>query len=156
MLFRSRAVIDSAEPLLIYNADTYIVSSISHVLRTPDQAPDGVISAFEAEAPHFSYARVDESGYVQETAEKRRISSWATTGMYYFRSGAAFVRAADAMIAAEERVHGEFFVAPVYNRIIADGARVVLDIATEVWSLGTPDELRRFESHRLASREKGQ
>ena len=50
------------------------------------------------------------------------------------------------MIAADRRVNGEFYVAPVYNRLIAAGGNVVIDVAEEVWVLGTPEDLADFES----------
>ncbi len=43
--------------------------------------------------------------------------------------------------------NGEFYVAPVYNRLIAAGARIEIDPAEEVWALGTPEDLRYFEAN---------
>ncbi len=51
------------------------------------------------------------------------------------------------MIADDERSNGEFYVAPVYNRLIAAGAEIVIDPAEEVWVLGTPEDLRDFNEH---------
>jgi dTDP-glucose pyrophosphorylase len=142
----ARHLIDSDDPLLIYNADTYCHTGLEQRLRTPDAAVDGIISVFEAPGDKWSFARVDDDGRVLETAEKRRISDWATTGLYHFSRGRDFVAHADAMIAANERENGEFYVAPVYNRFIAAGANVRIDVANEVWVLGTPEDLADFES----------
>ena len=79
-----------------------------------------------------------------ETAEKRRISQWATTGLYHFTRAADFLVHTDAMVEADERTNGEFYVAPVYNRLIAAGGHIVTDEALEVRALGTPDELAAF------------
>lgn len=95
---------------------------------------------------------MDETGRVIETAEKRRISSWATTGLYYFQNGGEFVRQADAMLAADERVNGEFYVAPLYNRMIAAGLDIRANIVPEVWVLGTPEDLGHFIEHYPGSR----
>ena len=57
------------------------------------------------------------------------------------------MRYAQAMIAANERVNNEFYVAPVYNRMIADGLDIRVDVADEVWVLGTPEDLSHFEKH---------
>jgi hypothetical protein len=48
------------------------------------------------------------------------------------------------MIAAGERYNGEFYVGPAYNHMIQAGARILPDKATEVWPLGTPEELAHF------------
>jgi len=145
-VLEARAWIDNADPLIIYNADTFCRTRLESRLRSLSPEIAGLLSVFEAPGDKWSFARVDASGRVLETAEKRRISEWATTGLYHFSRGADFVRHADAMIAANERERGEFYVAPVYNRLIATGADVRIDKADEVWVLGTPEDLSDFEA----------
>jgi hypothetical protein len=52
------------------------------------------------------------------------------------------------MIAQDLRVNGEFYVAPVYNELIEEGARIVIhNVGREgagMYGLGLPDDLRRF------------
>ena len=145
-VLEAREWIDSDQPLVIYNADTYCVTDLEARLRGAEKV-DGLIGVFQAPGDKWSFARTDASGRVVETAEKRRISEWATTGLYHFTRGRDFVRHADAMIAAGERERGEFYVAPVYNRLIAAGGDVRLDIAKQVWVLGTPEDLQYFEAN---------
>lgn len=139
------AAIDTDAPLVIYNADTYCKTHLEAHLRGLPPEVAGVIGVFEAPGDKWSFARVDARGRVVETAEKRRISPWATTGLYHFARGRDFVRHAEAMIAADDRTRGEFYVAPVYNRLIAAGGDVRIDVADEVWVLGTPEDLADFE-----------
>jgi NDP-sugar pyrophosphorylase family protein len=145
----AREHVDTDEPLVIYNADTWCGSRLGPVLdaATPEAPIDGVLGVFSAPGDKWSFVRLDEAGRVVETAEKRRISEWASTGLYHFARGRDFVHHADAMIAANERVNGEFYVAPVYNRLIAAGARIVTEVADPVWVLGTPEDLAHFEAH---------
>jgi dTDP-glucose pyrophosphorylase len=146
-VLKARDHIDNDLPLLIYNADTYFYSGLTQTLSEPDSHIDGLIGVFQAPGDKWSFARLDETGRVLETAEKRRISEWATTGLYYFSQGKEFVRQADEMIAANDRVNNEFYVAPIYNRMIVAGADVRADKAREVWVLGTPEDLANFEEH---------
>jgi dTDP-glucose pyrophosphorylase len=141
----ARPYINSAEELIIYNADTHYQTSIRQALMTSLQSADGVLDVFRAEGDHWSFARTDDTGRVVECAEKKRISEWATTGLYYFRSGSDFVKHAEAMIAANERTKGEFYVVPIYNRMIAAGCDIRINPVTDVWVLGTPEELAVFE-----------
>lgn len=143
----ARQLVDTEEPLLIFNADTFCRNSLERRIPALPPTVDGLLSVFRAEGDRWSFARVDEEGRVVETAEKRRISDWATTGLYFFRRGRDFVRHAEAMLQADERVNGEFYVAPVYNRLVAAGADVRIDVAEEVWVLGTPEDLASFERH---------
>jgi dTDP-glucose pyrophosphorylase len=143
----AREHIDSSAPLVIYNADTFCRTNLDARLRTLPADVDGILSVFQAPGDKWSFARTDENGRVVETAEKRRISEWATTGLYHFTRGSDFVAHADAMIAANERERGEFYVAPVYNRLIAAGMNIRIDVAEEVWVLGTPEDLAHFEAN---------
>jgi capsule biosynthesis phosphatase len=146
----ARAHIDLEKPLLIYNADTYCRTNLDTML--PGLAPSiaGVLGVFRAAGDQWSFVRVDGAGRVVETAEKRRISEWASTGLYHFRRAADFVAHADAMITDDDRTRGEFYVAPVYNRLLASGADIRIDEATEFWPLGTPEELARFKQRRAS------
>ncbi len=49
------------------------------------------------------------------------------------------------MIADNERSNNEFYVAPVYNRLIAAGADIRANPVERVWVLGTPEDLAHFE-----------
>lgn len=144
-VLKAREWINNDDPLLIFNADTYCPTTLARALESHDAPVDGVLDVFRAPGDKWSFARTDERGRVLETAEKRRISEWATTGLYYFRRGRDFVRHAEAMIADNERENNEFYVAPVYNRLIAAGADVRTNPVETVWVLGTPEDLAHFE-----------
>lgn len=144
-VLEARSRLDDELPLLVFNADTYCRTRLHE--RLPSLAPKiaGLLGVFRAPGDQWSFARTDATGRVLETAEKRRISDWATTGLYWFRRAGEFVRYAEEMIAADDRVNGEFYVAPVYNRMITACEEVVIDVADEVRVLGTPEDLATFE-----------
>jgi dTDP-glucose pyrophosphorylase len=142
-------LIDNNAPLMIANTDQYVDLDLDAYLAsadTPGRA--GLIMTFEASDPKWSFVRRDFSGRVVEILEKQPVSREATVGIYNFRRGCDFVRAAQAMIAADQRVNGEFYVAPTYNPLIAEGASVeTFGIAQEgvgMHGLGTPADLERF------------
>jgi NDP-sugar pyrophosphorylase family protein len=146
-VLKAESAIDNGDPLLIYNADTYCRTALSRRLADLPPRTAGVIGVFRAPGERWSFARTDAKGRVLETAEKRRISEWASTGLYYFRRGSDFVKNAHNMIADGDRVNGEFYIVPIYNRMIAAGAEIVIDPAEEVWVLGTPEDLANFKEH---------
>jgi NDP-sugar pyrophosphorylase family protein len=148
----ARDQIDTNDDLLIFNADTHCPTTLKQALSRFGSDVAGVLDVFRGQGDHWSFARTDLEGRVLETAEKRRISEWATTGLYYFRLGRDFVRHAEEMIRLGERSNGEFYVAPVYNRMIAMGADVRVNPISEIWVLGTPEELKTFETTHGASR----
>ena len=109
-----RGIIGSSEELIIYLADIYFQGEIRHAFR-PEPEGDGIIPVFESQSARYSYALVGKGGKVEKVAEKRAISRLASAGFYYFRQGSAFVKAADAMIAANDSVNSAFYICPVYN-----------------------------------------
>ncbi|MFO1161099.1 MAG: glycosyltransferase family 2 protein [Reyranellaceae bacterium] len=148
-VLEARQLIDTSAPLMIANSDQYVTVDIDRYLSTmDDHAADGLIMTMQAHDPKWSFAAVDGAGWVTRVAEKQVISSNATVGIYNFRKGSDFVRAADAMIARDLRVNAEFYVAPVYNIAIEQGARIrIHDIGPEgenMHGLGTPEDLERF------------
>lgn len=140
VLASSDAWIDG--PITIFNADTIAHHDLPSTLEHHGSDVDGVFGVFRAAGDHWSFARIGADGYVIETAEKRRISPWASTGLYHFSDVHRFEQLARAMIGAGRRSGGEFYVAPLYNDLIASGGKVVVDAASEVVALGTPEELQ--------------
>jgi dTDP-glucose pyrophosphorylase len=88
--------------------------------------------------------KVDDSGLVKEVAEKKPISNIATVGIYYYKHGKDFVAAAEQMIRKNIRTNNEFYVAPVYNEMIAVGKQIFSYPIAEMRGMGTPEDLQRF------------
>lgn len=151
----AREAIPDDGPLLLANSDQYVDAPIDDFLAAAD-ATDGCLMTFPADDPKWSFVRRDADGRVAEVVEKRVVSSEATVGLYHFARGGDFVRAADAMIAAGERVNGEYYVAPTYNRLIAEGARIgtfaVGPLGRGMHGLGVPADLDAFVALPLARR----
>ncbi len=66
-------------------------------------------------------------------------------GAFTFKRGSDFVAAAEAMIARDARVNGEFYVDICINDAIASGLRARVFLITYYLCWGTPDDLRTFE-----------
>ena len=155
----ARNHIDDDAPLMIANCDQLVRVSIQRYLDSmDDDRLDGLIMTMRATDPKWSFVRRGSTGAVVEVAEKVPISDEATVGIYNFRRGADFCRAADTMIRKGITTRGEFYVAPVYNELIAEGMRVgayALRAPDEaMYGIGTPEDLDAFhrdpEGRRLA------
>ncbi len=148
----ARDLISTSSPLMIANSDQWVDASVDDYLAVLDDAEDasGLIMTMTASDPKWSFVACDSSGSVTRVVEKEPISDEATVGIYNYRSGEDFVASADAMIAKDMRVNGEFYVAPAYNEMIAAGKQVVThNIGAEaggLYGLGIPEDLAVFES----------
>jgi dTDP-glucose pyrophosphorylase len=145
----ARDFIDDDNPLMIVNSDQYVEIDVNEYLsKMYDEKADGLIMTFWSDNPKWSYCRLGNDGLVAEVVEKQVVSNVATVGIYNFRRGSDFVNAANAMIGLNQRVNGEFYVAPVYNSLVAQGRRIVtVGTGREfegMWGLGTPSDLELF------------
>jgi NDP-sugar pyrophosphorylase family protein len=145
----ARQYIDSTDSLMLANSDQWVDLDVNDYLDAMDrQRADGLIMTMKADDPKWSFVGVDRSGYATRVVEKEVISEEATVGIYNFKHGRDFVRAADRMIAKNLRVNNEFYVAPVYNELIAEGARIAIyNVGREgdgMYGLGIPSDLDKF------------
>ena len=113
-----------------------------------DQIDAGILS-FKATHPKWSYAKLDDNGFVSEVAEKKVISDNATVGVYYWKHGSDYVKYAEQMISKDIRVNNEFYVCPVFNEAIADSKKVRIKQISKMWGIGTPEDLNYFFSFLL-------
>lgn len=148
-VLKARESVPQEAELAIYNIDTYFRSRTLAAALAGPAKKDGILGAFtlERQDPKWSFAALRPDGTVAATAEKEQISGNALTGFYHFTDARAFFRAAGAALASGERTSGELYVAPLYNALIAEGLRFVLDRAEAIVPLGTPEDLLKAEEH---------
>ena len=137
--------IDNDAPLLMANSDQFLEwDSNEFMYKMNEQKVDGGILTFHATHPKWSFAKIDEYGYVTEVQEKNPISDIATVGVYYWANGSDYVKYAEQMIEKNIRVNNEFYVCPVYNEGIADGKKFKTFNIEKMWGLGTPEDLKYY------------
>ena len=141
----AKQLIDNDEPLLMANSDQYVEWNSNECLYafTADGI-DGGILTFKATHPKWSYARVDDDGFVKEVAEKNPISDNATVGIYYWKKGSDYVKYAEQMIEKNIRTNNEFYVCPVFNEAIGDNKKIRIKEIEGMWGIGTPEDLNYF------------
>ena len=144
-ILQAKDLINDDTPLMTMNSDQLVDWDIERLFEMCEQF-DGVIPCFYGEGNAWSYARTLDNGYVQEVAEKKQISKYATAGYYYWKKGSDFVKYAEQMIKDNSRTNGEFYVAPVYNWAVRDGKRVGVFMVDKCYSLGTPEDLQEYLS----------
>ena len=141
----AKEFIDSGNPLFFANSDQFVEwDSNEFFYKMNENDCDGGIPVFHSTHPKWSFAKLDDDGYVTEVQEKNPISNLATIGFYYWKKGSDFVKYAEQMIDEDIRVNGEFYVAPVYNIGINDGIKVRTFDTPKMWGLGDPDALDYF------------
>ncbi|WKZ85935.1 glycosyltransferase family 2 protein [Ralstonia pickettii] len=140
------AVRDPAQPMLVYNIDTFVEPA---ALPADAVRGDGWIPCFPGAGSAWSFAKADGTGRISELKEKERISDDATVGLYWFSSFALYARSYREFFADERNMaKGEKYIAPLYNHLIGEDRPVYVHRvpASSVIPLGTPADVDAFLS----------
>jgi len=141
----AKEFIDSNNPLFIVNSDQFVEwNSTEFMYKINESRADGGIAVFKATDPKWSFAKINNKGYIVEVAEKDPISDIATVGFYYWKKGSDFIKYAEQMISKDIRTNGEFYVCPVFNEAIQDNKLIYPVKVNQMFSLGTPEDLHIF------------
>jgi len=117
---------------------------------------NGAMSAYRGFHPHslgptlYAYMRTDGNRVV-EIREKHhftrdKLAEWASTGLYWFDSGARAKALARALIARGERVQGEFYVSMLMQMLIEQGGDVGVFPVERFFQWGTAEDLDDWAS----------
>lgn len=126
-------------PLTIFNIDTfrYDYSHPEFLSRC-----DGYLEVFSAPGEQWSFVDPIDDENVGRTTEKQRISDLCSNGLYYFSSSKRFESLFEAAEREGRTVRGEYYIAPLYNDLIADGGIVKYRLVgiSQMGFCGTPEE----------------
>ena len=141
----AKEIINNDQPLVMANSDQFIDwDSNEFLYKMNETGADGGIVTFRSTHPKWSFAKIDDLGFVTEVAEKNPISDIATVGVYYWKRGSDYVKYAEQMIEKNKRVNNEFYVCPVFNEAIEGGSKIRIFEIEKMWGLGTPEDLEVF------------
>jgi len=141
----AKEFIDNEQPLIMANSDQFIEwDSNEFMYKMNETDADGGIVTFTSTHPKWSFAKIDENGFVTEVAEKNPISDIATVGVYFWKHGSDYVKYAEEMINKNIRINNEFYVCPVFNQAIDDCKKIRTFNIEKMWGIGTPEDLNYF------------
>lgn len=130
--------------LVIYNCDTYFESNTLLPLMNNPQI-EGIIPCAQAPGTSWSFCKVDDNDHVIDVQEKERISPWASVGFYYFKQADVFFQfAKQALDQQNATQHGEFYIAPLYQKYLQQGYTVLIDRVSLFKPMGTPEQLTDY------------
>jgi NDP-sugar pyrophosphorylase family protein len=148
-ILEAKNLIDNDEELFISDSDHYIQWNkiqFNEEIRTKPIDACVFIFPENQNSKDYSYVKINDDGFVIESAEKIPISKIACAGMHYFRKGSDFVKYAEIMIESNHRFNNEFYVTPVYNELSQAGKKTITFPILKKWALGSKDEIDHFLS----------
>ena len=144
----SKALINNSNPLVIRDGDCIIDAPIGMTEGISGQITyySPARESIEAQS-NKSYVSFDSKGNVLKIREKQIISKHAICGMYVFRNGDSFIRLAEEAIRDKRKSKGEYYIAPLFQRMMDIGENVIAVPARKVIDLGSPENVSRFETY---------
>lgn len=134
--------------LLIYNIDTYINPGILSISLIP-KGSQGWIPCVDVPGNHWSFAAINEEGWLIGIEEKKRISNNCSIGLYWFNDAMDYVNAYDTFYqSVSNLINGERYIAPLYKEMVEAKKLISISLLDkkEVFFLGTPLELDNFKA----------
>ena len=143
------AVVSDSEELYIFNIDTFRPGFTKPITAA---LSDAWLEVFKGDGDNWSFVLPGTSQRVLQTTEKERISDLCSDGLYYFKHKKWFMQAYQNATQNGQLTRGEYYVAPLYNHLIAQGLDVRYGFVAieEVTFCGTPEEYEFLLSRSLA------
>lgn len=148
-------LIDPARPVVVNYCDFTCYWDWQHFKRyVTDCGCDGAIPAYRGFHPHtlgttnYAYMR-EANGWVQDIQEKQpytdnRMDEYASSGTYYFASGALMRGAFAATQSRNLSVGDEFYVSLAYKPLLESGKRIAVYDLQHFMQWGTPDDVAEY------------
>ena len=146
-VLEASSLINNDEELIISDTDHYLNwdnEFFNKKIRTKNI--DGCVMVFPEEytSNKASYVKLDNEGFVIESAEKQVISKIATVGVHYFKKGSDFVKFSNEMINEKIEYNNEFYITPVYNLFVKAKKKIITMPVEKMWALGSTEEVNLF------------
>ncbi len=147
--------IDMGRPVVVNYCDFTCYWDWNHFKRFVAACGcDGAIPAYRGFHPHslgttnYAYMR-EADGWLLDIQEKQpftddRMSEYASSGSYYFASGATMRAALNAQRAQDLNINGEYYVSLAYKPMLATGQRVAVYELQHFMQWGTPEDVAEY------------
>jgi len=157
-VLKAKEYINTDEDIIVSDSDHFFDGSfLYNKVRNKDSETQGIIPVFRPpdKDPKWSFSLVETGDIITAVGEKDKElaakGALANIGGYYFTHGNVFVKEVEEAIEENDLTGDEgkkeFYVAPIYQRLIDKGMKIVAAITPKVWGLGTPKDVEYFEKN---------
>lgn len=150
----ARTILDSDKPLLIAACDNGMDVE-RDAFKAQANSADALIFTFRKNESvlinpkGYGWIKVDGEKVtgvsIKQPISDHPMEDHAVVGTFWFRHGRDFVRAADQMIAANDRINNEFYVDQLFKYLVNWGMDVQVTEISRYVCWGTPDDYETYE-----------
>jgi len=153
---QAESLISDNEPVIVNYCDFAVGWNFADFCRRMEELrPSGALTAYRGFHPHtlgpnlYAYTR-HENNWLLEIQEKtcftdNRMNEFASSGTYYFSSGAMLRRYYHAALTHGLSTNGEYYASMPYNLMVADGEPVYIYELQKFLQWGTPEDLEEYQ-----------
>ena len=141
--------LDQNAELLIISANELVDDDLgARISDFRNRGLDAGTLTFHSVHPRYSFVSLNEEKLVIEAAQRKPISSHATTGIFWFARTADFLDGTQNLIRKGFCLDGSYFVAPVFNELILKQMKIgVSPINPEnYYPLKSEHQIEHYES----------
>lgn len=146
------------DQVIILDSDTVFDGTpLINAITNKSADVKGIIPVFKpaSREPRYSYTLFDQNNKAIAVGEKDPAlaakGAYANLGAYYFSEWNTFAELTTKMISTNEKYgpegKQEFYIAPLFQKIIERSETVTVAVIDTVHHLGTPEELELFLNH---------
>jgi len=132
--------LEENRPVVVVNVDQYCVFDVPSF----GQDWDAFMPLYVNTTGKSSYAEI-RTGLVKRVVEKELISSYASAGIYGFRSGLMLSDLLKDELSRDPHHHGEYYVGPTLNNLIEKGRKIIPSSVSVKCDLGNVNDIKSFE-----------
>ncbi len=145
--------IAEGDDVLVVFSDTVFVTDLARIPELCREC-DGLIYSKEVEDYQRFGVNVVERGLIVDMVEKpdTPVSRLAQVGLYYLKDGKRFMAYLEETIRSGEMVKGEFYLPPVFMRMIRDGMKFRAPEIDAWLDCGKPETLLETNRYLLKGR----
>ena len=156
-VLKARDAIDPSQPVIVNYCDFtcyWDYPDFKRFVTETDCA--GAVPAYKGFHPHSLgstfYAYMRQSNLWMEDIQEKKpftdnpLEEYASSGTYYFKSGALCLDAMERQVAKELTVNGEYYVSLTYKILREDNAPIAIYDLQHFMQWGTPADLEEYQN----------
>lgn len=138
-ILKSSSVLNVDQPTLIHNCDTHVSFSFSESIL---KESDGGVVLFNSNEERWSYAKLNkEKNKIIDMQEKKVISSYASSGTYFFKDTSLLLQNIQIVINEKRLENNEYYLSTVYSLMIKNNNHITPLWSEQILCFGTPQDL---------------
>lgn len=150
-VLKSIPELDPLKPTLIHNCDTYIDSSVPWESLLQNEI-DATMLLFRSSEPRWSYAKLNNNkSQILDVREKEVISSYASTGTYFFKDTPQLLNNIQTLIDLNIQENNEYYLSGIYRLMIKQQKNITPLLVDKISCFGTPEDLVNSLNEKLCN-----